>query len=51
MVTEGVSGDSGYMGGEVLRLCKGGAQAGVENMKIMCGLERTAGLSRRGLHP
>jgi N-acetyl-gamma-glutamyl-phosphate reductase len=32
-------------------LGKGGAQAGVENMNIMSGLDRTAGLSRRGLHP
>ena len=30
---------------------KGGAQVGVENMNIMFGLERTAGLTRRGLHP
>ncbi len=30
---------------------KGGAQAGVENMNLMLGLERTAGLGRRGLHP
>ncbi len=30
---------------------KGGAQVGIENMNLMCGLERTAGLSRRGLHP
>lgn len=30
---------------------KGGAQAGIENMNLMFGLDRTAGLSRRGLHP
>ncbi len=30
---------------------KGGAQAGIENMNIMFGLDRTAGLTRRGLHP
>ena len=30
---------------------KGGAQVGIENMNLMYGLERTAGLSRRGLHP
>jgi N-acetyl-gamma-glutamyl-phosphate reductase common form len=30
---------------------KGGAQAGVENMNLMFGLERTTGLTRRGAHP
>ncbi len=30
---------------------KGGAQAGVENMNLMFGLDRTAGLERRGRHP
>jgi len=30
---------------------KGGALAGVENMNLMFGLDRTAGLLRRGLHP
>jgi N-acetyl-gamma-glutamyl-phosphate reductase common form len=30
---------------------KGGAQVGVENMNLMFGLERTAGLKRRGMHP
>ena len=30
---------------------KGGAQVGVENLNLMFGLERTAGLLRRGLHP
>lgn len=30
---------------------KGGAQVGIENMNITCGLERTTGLLRRGLHP
>ena len=30
---------------------KGGAQVGVENMNIMFGLDRTTGLTRRGLHP
>ena len=30
---------------------KGGAQAGIENMNLMFGLERTAGLTRRGAHP
>jgi N-acetyl-gamma-glutamyl-phosphate reductase len=30
---------------------KGGAQAGIENMNIMFGLDRTTGLTRRGLHP
>ena len=30
---------------------KGGAQVGVENMNIMFGLDRTMGLTRRGLHP
>jgi N-acetyl-gamma-glutamylphosphate reductase len=32
-------------------LGKGGAQVGVENMNIMFGLDRTSGLTRRGLHP
>ncbi|MEN8184988.1 MAG: N-acetyl-gamma-glutamyl-phosphate reductase [Myxococcota bacterium] len=32
-------------------LGKGGAQVGVENLNLMLGLPRTAGLSRRGLHP
>jgi N-acetyl-gamma-glutamyl-phosphate reductase len=32
-------------------LGKGGAQAGVENMNVMFGLDRKTGLSRRGLHP
>lgn len=32
-------------------LGKGGAQAGVENMNLMFGLDRTAGLTRRALHP
>jgi N-acetyl-gamma-glutamyl-phosphate reductase common form len=30
---------------------KGGAQVGVENMNLMCGLDRTTALTRRGLHP
>ena len=30
---------------------KGGAQVGIENMNIMFGLDRSAGLMRRGLHP
>jgi N-acetyl-gamma-glutamyl-phosphate reductase common form len=30
---------------------KGGAQVGIENMNLMFGLERTAGLTRRGQHP
>ncbi len=30
---------------------KGGAQVGIENMNLMFGLNRTTGLSRRGLHP
>lgn len=30
---------------------KGGAQAGIENMNVMFGLDRHAGLSRPGLHP
>ncbi len=30
---------------------KGGAQVGIENMNLMCGLERSTGLQRRGLHP
>ncbi|MFQ5761319.1 MAG: hypothetical protein ACE5HM_10140, partial [Acidiferrobacterales bacterium] len=30
---------------------KGGAQVGIENMNLMFGLERTAGLTRRGAHP
>lgn len=30
---------------------KGGAQVGIENMNLMFGLDRTLGLSRRGLHP
>jgi N-acetyl-gamma-glutamylphosphate reductase len=30
---------------------KGGAQVGVENANLMLGLERTAGLTRLGLHP
>ncbi|MCZ6643668.1 MAG: N-acetyl-gamma-glutamyl-phosphate reductase [Gammaproteobacteria bacterium] len=30
---------------------KGGAQAGIENMNLMFGLDRTTGLTRRGLHP
>jgi N-acetyl-gamma-glutamyl-phosphate reductase common form len=30
---------------------KGGAHAGVENLNLMFGLERSAGLTRRGQHP
>jgi len=30
---------------------KGGAQAGVENLNLMAGFERTLGLADRGLHP
>jgi N-acetyl-gamma-glutamyl-phosphate reductase common form len=30
---------------------KGGAQVGIENMNLMCGLDRTTGLTRRGSHP
>ena len=30
---------------------KGGAQVGIENMNIMFGLDRTMGLTRRGMHP
>lgn len=30
---------------------KGGAQVGIENMNLMFGLDRTAGLLRRGNHP
>ena len=30
---------------------KGGAHAGIENMNLMFGLDRTMGLTRRGLHP
>jgi N-acetyl-gamma-glutamylphosphate reductase len=30
---------------------KGGAQVGVENMNLMFGMERTLGLTRRGMHP
>jgi N-acetyl-gamma-glutamyl-phosphate reductase common form len=30
---------------------KGGAQVGIENMNIMFGLDRDAGLTRRGMHP
>ncbi len=30
---------------------KGGAQVGIENMNLMLGLPRTAGLDRLGLHP
>ena len=30
---------------------KGGAQVGIENLNIMAGFERTAGLLDRGLHP
>jgi N-acetyl-gamma-glutamylphosphate reductase len=30
---------------------KGGAQVGVENLNLMFGVERTAGLTRRGMHP
>lgn len=30
---------------------KGGAHAGIENMNLMFGLPRTAGLERRGCHP
>lgn len=30
---------------------KGGALGGIENMNIMFGLERTTGLTRRGMHP
>lgn len=30
---------------------KGGAQVGIENMNIMFGLDRTVGLTRRGMHP
>jgi N-acetyl-gamma-glutamyl-phosphate reductase common form len=32
-------------------LGKGGAQAGIENMNVMFGLDRQAGLTRLGLHP
>lgn len=32
-------------------LGKGGAHVGVENMNLMFGLERSAGLGRRALHP
>ena len=32
-------------------LGKGGAQAGVENMNVMFGLDRRTGLARVGLHP
>jgi N-acetyl-gamma-glutamyl-phosphate reductase len=32
-------------------LGKGGAQAGVENMNIMFGLDRSTGLSALGSHP
>jgi N-acetyl-gamma-glutamyl-phosphate reductase len=32
-------------------LGKGGAQAGIENMNVMFGLDRRTGLSRRSLHP
>jgi N-acetyl-gamma-glutamylphosphate reductase len=32
-------------------LGKGDAQVGVENMNLMFGLQRTAGLLRRGMHP
>jgi N-acetyl-gamma-glutamyl-phosphate reductase common form len=43
--------------GRVIALCaldsigKGGAQVGVENMNLMFGLPRAAGLARRGTHP
>lgn len=30
---------------------KGGAQVGIENMNLMFGLERTTGLTKRGIHP
>lgn len=30
---------------------KGGAQVGIENMNLMCGLPRTLGLERRATHP
>ena len=30
---------------------KGGAQAGIENMNLMCNLNRQTGLNRRGSHP
>jgi N-acetyl-gamma-glutamyl-phosphate reductase common form len=30
---------------------KGGAHAGIENLNIMTGLDRTTGLEERGLHP
>lgn len=30
---------------------KGGAQAGIENMNLMFGFDRSAGLQKRGLHP
>jgi len=32
-------------------LGKGGAQAGIENMNLMCGVDRSMGLTRMGLHP
>jgi len=32
-------------------LGKGGAQVGIENMNLMFGLDRTAGLQRAGCHP
>ena len=46
----GKFGGSGYM--SVLdSVGKGGAQGGIENLNIMAGFERTAGLLDRGLHP
>jgi N-acetyl-gamma-glutamyl-phosphate reductase len=30
---------------------KGGAQVGIENMNLMCGIDRKTGLTRRGQHP
>ncbi len=32
-------------------LGKGGAQCGVENMNLMCGLDRRSGLTALGMHP
>ncbi|VAX02092.1 N-acetyl-gamma-glutamyl-phosphate reductase, partial [hydrothermal vent metagenome] len=32
-------------------LGKGGAQVGIENMNLMFGLDRTAGLQQTGCHP
>ena len=49
MIRVGIVGASGYMGGEALRVLLEHPE--VENLNLMAGLERGAGLGRRGAHP